>query len=106
MLVTPPGMILKRWAKLCAPGLKRILESSYTGKSGGSGFRSNSFWGARSANYDVQLHIGESRDSGFAPSVHPGMTKRTETTDADHHSIRRHQQGAAGLGGVGAGAAC
>jgi hypothetical protein len=28
------------------------------------------------ANYDVQLHIGESRDSGSGPSDHPGMTLR------------------------------
>jgi len=25
------------------------------------------------SNYDVQLHIGESRDSGSGPSDHPGM---------------------------------
>jgi DNA helicase II / ATP-dependent DNA helicase PcrA len=30
------------------------------------------------ANYDVQLHIGESRDSGSGPSDHPGMTKSNE----------------------------
>ena len=28
------------------------------------------------ANSDVQLHIGESRDSGSGPSDHPGMTSR------------------------------
>jgi len=33
-----------------------------------------SFRGAHSANHDVQLHIGESRDSGSGPSDHPGMT--------------------------------
>jgi hypothetical protein len=45
---------------------------------------SSSFRGARSASYDVQLHIGESittivsMDSGPAPKkAHPGMT-RTE----------------------------
>jgi hypothetical protein len=27
-------------------------------------------------NYDVQLHIGESRDSGFALDARPGMTLR------------------------------
>src|SRR4029077_17153138 len=26
------------------------------------------------SNYDVQLHIGQSRDSGSGPSDHPGMT--------------------------------
>jgi len=26
------------------------------------------------ANYDAQLRIGESRDSGSGPSDHPGMT--------------------------------
>jgi hypothetical protein len=32
--------------------------------------------GARvSANYDVQLHIGESRDSRFSPAGGPGMTR-------------------------------
>jgi hypothetical protein len=30
------------------------------------------------ANYDVQLHIGESRDSGSGPSDHPGMTTSNE----------------------------
>jgi hypothetical protein len=35
---------------------------------------STSFRGARSANYDAQLRIGESRDSGSGPSDHPGMT--------------------------------
>jgi DNA helicase II / ATP-dependent DNA helicase PcrA len=30
------------------------------------------------ANYDVQLHIGESRDSGFDASHRPGMTKPNE----------------------------
>jgi 3-hydroxyacyl-CoA dehydrogenase len=34
-----------------------------------------SFRGAHSANHDVQLHIGESRDSGSGPSDHPGMTE-------------------------------
>src|SRR6202795_4040308 len=29
---------------------------------------------ANSANFDVQLHIGESRDSGFDASHRPGMT--------------------------------
>ena len=29
------------------------------------------------SNYDVQLHIGESRDSGSGPSDHPGMTRST-----------------------------
>jgi hypothetical protein len=28
-------------------------------------------------NYDVQLHIGGSRDSGSGPSDHPGMTQDT-----------------------------
>jgi hypothetical protein len=28
----------------------------------------------REANYDVQLHIGESRDSGFDASHRTGMT--------------------------------
>src|SRR6202049_716063 len=27
------------------------------------------------SNYDVQLHIGESRDTGSGPSDHPGMTR-------------------------------
>src|SRR6266481_1473318 len=27
------------------------------------------------SNYNVQLHIGESRDSGSGPSDHPGMTE-------------------------------
>src|SRR5712671_2498321 len=27
------------------------------------------------SNYDVQLHIGEARDSGSGPLDHPGMTK-------------------------------
>jgi hypothetical protein len=26
------------------------------------------------SNYDVQLHIGESRDSGSGATHHPGMT--------------------------------
>jgi DNA helicase-2/ATP-dependent DNA helicase PcrA len=30
------------------------------------------------ANHDVQLHIGESRDSGSGPSDHPGMTESNE----------------------------
>jgi hypothetical protein len=30
------------------------------------------------ANYDVPLHIGESRDSGSGPSDHLGMTKRLD----------------------------
>src|SRR5471032_3007886 len=34
---------------------------------------STSFRGARSVNYDAQLRIGESRDSGSGPSDHPGM---------------------------------
>ena len=29
---------------------------------------------ARASNHDVQLHIGESRDSGSGPTDHPGMT--------------------------------
>jgi len=33
-----------------------------------------SFRGAHSANFDVQFHIGESRDSGSGPPDHPGMT--------------------------------
>jgi hypothetical protein len=32
---------------------------------------------AIASNYDVQLHIGESRDSGSGPSDHPGMTATT-----------------------------
>ena len=35
------------------------------------------------ANYDVQLHIGESRDSGSGPSDHPGMTGRVIATDSN-----------------------
>jgi tRNA dimethylallyltransferase len=31
----------------------------------------------RGANHDVQLHIGESRDSGSGPSDHPGTTSST-----------------------------
>jgi hypothetical protein len=31
------------------------------------------------ANYDVLLHIGESRDSGSGPSDHPGMTGKYKT---------------------------
>jgi hypothetical protein len=32
------------------------------------------FRGTRSANFDVQLHIGESRDSESGPTDYPGMT--------------------------------
>ncbi len=63
-------MILKRWAKPCARGLRKIPELSYTGKSSGL-------------------------ESG----------KESSKADADYHSLRRHQQGAAGLGGERAGAA-
>src|SRR3984957_18880474 len=45
---------------------------------------SSSFRGVRSANYDVQLHIGESRDSGSGPSDHPGMTNKTKYPGGTH----------------------
>ena len=37
------------------------------------------------SNSDVQLHIGESRDSGSGPSDHPGMT----TSNNFHGLLRR-----------------
>jgi hypothetical protein len=46
----------------------------------------SSFRGARSANYDVQLHIGESRDSGSGPADHPGMTTHVASTEARNSS--------------------
>src|SRR5260221_13344967 len=38
--------------------------------------RNNIVIPGREANFDVQLHIRESRDSGSGPSDHPGMTKK------------------------------
>jgi flagellar biosynthetic protein FliQ len=35
----------------------------------------------RSANYDVQLHIGESRDSGFGSASRRGMTKQAQQSE-------------------------
>jgi 4-amino-4-deoxy-L-arabinose transferase-like glycosyltransferase len=71
-LSPPEGSPLYRWRELAGeirPALRVVA-----GKM--------SFRGAQGANYDVQLHIGESRDSPMCsahlrsgPSDHPGMTK-------------------------------
>jgi hypothetical protein len=43
---------------------------------------SMSFRGTQSVNYDVQLHIGESRDSGSGPE--PVIGRRKAPTRWDH----------------------
>src|SRR5665213_353783 len=97
------GMISKPSARPFARGLRRIQESSYAGKSSGSGFRRSRHSGApegRTRNLEVMK-----RDSGFDASHRPGMTRGWKQADADDHSFRRHEQGAAGVGGVSASAA-
>src|SRR6266853_2914490 len=46
------------------------LNSDYSDRLLGLSFRD----GPKDQTLDVQLHIGESRDSGFASSTRPGMT--------------------------------
>src|SRR5882724_3031722 len=45
------------------------------GSLGGRRISRHSGARVKQANYDVQLHIGESRDSGYGPSDHSGMTR-------------------------------
>src|SRR5579863_9922834 len=61
---------------------------------------------AIASNYDVQLHIGESRDSGSGPSDHPGMTKDgPPSSPHPQHRLARQRQPHQHEGGGGLSAA-
>jgi hypothetical protein len=71
-LSPPEGSPLYRWRELAGE-----IRPAFHVAAGKMSFR-----GAQGANYDVQLHIGESRDSPMCsahlrsgPSNRPGMTK-------------------------------
>ena len=65
-----------RWNDPDEERLKRVQQSFRDEAT----FSPSSFRGMRSMNYDVQLHIGESRDSGSGANV-PSRNDRGEETD-------------------------
>ena len=67
---------LKKWKRIWKTQLKRRTRSGMICMNPfvtDSSFRD----GPKDQTSDVQLHIGESRDSGFASSTRPGMTRNT-----------------------------
>ena len=64
---------------VCGGAPPRNLLKSLTGNAAGKIKVSKDVIPGRckASNYDVQLHIGESRDSGSGAAHHPGMTPNT-----------------------------
>src|ERR1700760_1514846 len=89
-----PATTSRSSARPCANVSGKIPELSYIGKSSGLALLELSFRGDASASNP------ESRDSGSGASHHPGMTavEIASKNNERHHSLRRHQQGAAGFG--------